>query len=233
MKRSEQIADYIEFLIIQHLQPIEKTKKTALQNLKAAMSFLDDTPETLAIDELEKIVEQKYGNGETLVNKQTTDEPPVRIEVYRGVDKGRTYTTAKVPEMKTPKATGYDALACFPDGFDNEITIHPGKVATIPLGISLKIPEGYEVQIRPRSGMSSKKNVHVILGSIDEDYRGVLSAIVVNASDTPCVVKNGTAICQLVVAKKTPSVMVMMDGEIDTNTERGTGGFGSTGNMGD
>jgi len=222
-KRSELIADHIAFLIMQHLQPITKAKDDALDDLKKALSFLDESPESIAIDELEKIVERKYGN----------EEAPVKIEVYRGVDKGITYSKATLPEKKTANATGYDALACFPDGFDNEITIHPGKVAKVPLGISMKIPEGYEVQVRPRSGLSSKKNVHVILGSIDEDYRGVLSAIVVNSSDVPITINDKTAICQLVVAKKIPSVMVMMDGEIDTNTERGTGGFGHTGNMGD
>lgn len=236
-KRSELIADHIAFLIMQHLQPITKAKDDALTDLKKALSFLDESPESIAIDELEKIVERKYGNGETLLNNKQTaekkDEAPVKIEVYRGVDKGITYSKATLPEKKTTNATGYDALACFPDGFDNEITIHPGKVAKVPLGISMKIPEGYEVQIRPRSGLSSKKNVHVILGSIDEDYRGVLSAIVVNSSDAPITINDKTAICQLVVAKKIPSVMIMMDGEIDTNTERGTGGFGHTGNMGD
>jgi len=251
MKHSEQVADYINSLIIQHLQPITKSRDETLGKLKKALSFLDDNNESSEIKaisresdldyikEIEKIIDKKFEEmnlEEILSNKIasiSTKESPVRIEVYRGVDKGISYSSATLPEKKTPKATGYDAFACFPDGFDKEVTIHPGKTAKIPLGLSFKIPEGYEIQVRPRSGISFKQNVHVILGSIDEDYRGVVSAIIVNLSNNPVVINDNTAICQLVVSKKIPSELILMEGTIDTDTERGTGGFGHTGNMGD
>ena len=167
-------------------------------------------------------------------------EGPVAIcKVYKGKEKDNngeiTYSRAKLPYKKYSTSSGFDAYACYPDQkndkyIDDTVTIEPGETKIIPLGINVLIPEGYEIQCRPRSG-ASLNCIVTILGTIDEEYRGVLKAIVHNTSLTkPIVIKQGERICQLVVAQRVNSVMDWApEGEEIPSSERGSGGFGSTG----
>lgn len=132
---------------------------------------------------------------------------------------------AIIPEYKTAGAAGADLYAFL----DSPVTILPGKSAMIPTGLFFEIPEGYEIQVRPRSGLAAKNGVTVLNtpGTIDSDYRGEIKVILINLGDKEFVVNNGERIAQMVIA---PVIQAAF--EITENlsqTERGAGGFGSTG----
>jgi dUTP pyrophosphatase len=129
---------------------------------------------------------------------------------------------ARLPERATPGATGFDLYAC-PDG---ELVI--GQEPTlVPTGIAVEAPAGYDVQVRPRSGLSSK-GVQVTFGTIDSDYRGeVLVTMYVLPFRQPHVVRPGDRIAQLVVGR-TAQVSIV-EAEALSASERGSGGHGSTG----
>ena len=129
----------------------------------------------------------------------------------------------KLPEYKTTGASGADCYA----RIDNAVVIKAKKTETIPLGFAVEIPDGYEMQIRPRSGLARKDGVKAVLGTIDSDYRGEVCAIIFNDSEKDFEVKDGDRIAQAVVA---PVIQANWDVvESLTDTERGGGGFGSTG----
>lgn len=132
---------------------------------------------------------------------------------------------AKLPLYKTSGAAGADICALLEKPF----VIESGKSAMIPTGLFFEIPEGYEVQIRPRSGLAAKNGVTVLNtpGTIDSDYRGEINVILINLGDKPFTVNNGDRIAQMLVAPVIQaefSVVTSLD-----ETERGAGGFGSTG----
>ncbi len=132
---------------------------------------------------------------------------------------------AIVPEYKTAGAAGADICA-----FINEpVTIPAGKHAIVPTGLFFEIPTGYEVQIRPRSGLAAKNCVTVLNtpGTIDSDYRGEIKIILINLGETDFVINNGDRIAQMVIAPVTQATFKMVT-EL-SETERGAGGFGSTG----
>lgn len=163
-------------------------------------------------------------------------EEELTVEIYKAKevdDDGtvHTYSRAKMPFSKHPDTnSGYDGYVCWDDNTkpDQFVAIAPGTVGKVPIGISAKIPKGYEIQLRPRSGASSKGSM-AIFGTIDETYRGVIKANVANLSAEPLMINEGDRICQFVLAKVTHGNWVMKDGDIDTNTDRGTNGFGSSG----
>ena len=130
-----------------------------------------------------------------------------------------------IPKYETEGSSGMDIAAYI----EKNITIEPGDKALIPTGFTLSIPKGYEVQIRPRSGLAAKKNISVLNtpGTIDSDYRGEIKVILVNFGKKKFVVENGTRIAQMVVC---PVVQVTLQ-EVKnlSETKRGPGGFGSTG----
>ena len=129
---------------------------------------------------------------------------------------------ARLPERATPGSTGYDLYAC-PDG---EMVIGQ-EPALVPTGIAVEAPAGYDVQVRPRSGLSSK-GVQVTFGTIDSDYRGeVLVTMYVLPFREPHVVRPGDRIAQLVVGR-TAEVSIV-EAEALSASERGSGGHGSTG----
>ena len=132
---------------------------------------------------------------------------------------------AVIPEYKTAGAAGADLYALV----ESPVTIPAGKFAMIPTGLFFEIPEGSEIQIRPRSGLAAKNGVTVLNtpGTIDSDYRGEIKIILVNLSDKDFVVNNGERIAQMVIAPVTQASFTIVDQLSDT--ERGTGGFGSTG----
>lgn len=132
---------------------------------------------------------------------------------------------AKVPKYSTASSSGLDLFAFIKDS----IVIEPKKWALIPTGIRLSIPRGYEGEIRPRSGLAMKYGVTVLNspGTIDADYRGEIKVILINLGDQPFQVEPGMRIAQLVI-RKIEEVELVEDENLPL-TERGEGGFGSTG----
>jgi dUTP pyrophosphatase len=130
-----------------------------------------------------------------------------------------------LPRPATPGSAGLDLCAAVA----GELAIAPGDRALVPTGFALAIPEGYEGQVRPRSGLALHAGVTVANapGTIDSDYRGELGVILVNLSREPFTVKRGERIAQLVIAPVIQAELVEV-AEL-ASTERGAGGFGSTG----
>jgi len=130
-----------------------------------------------------------------------------------------------LPKYETSGSSGMDLAA----NIDANINIDPGKTAIIPTGLALSIPKGFEVQIRPRSGLAAKQKISVLNtpGTIDADYRGEIKVILINLGHEPFKVEKGLRIAQMVVC---PIVQAQLK-EVDdlSETERGKGGFGSTG----
>lgn len=132
-----------------------------------------------------------------------------------------------LPTYATAGAAGADLRANFPDR--GALALAPGARALVPTGLRLEIPQGYEVQIRPRSGLALKHGITLpnAPGTIDADYRGPLGVIVMNAGDAPVTLGHGDRIAQMVVA---PVVKARFEAvEALGETARGAGGFGSTG----
>lgn len=130
-----------------------------------------------------------------------------------------------LPQFETDQSAGMDLRANIP----NTIVLQPGERALVSTGISMALPEGYEAQIRPRSGLAYKFGVTVLNspGTIDADYRGDIGVLLINHGKKAFAIEDGMRIAQLVVAKYTQFNW----NEVDdlTKTERGSGGFGSTG----
>lgn len=135
-----------------------------------------------------------------------------------------------LPAYETAGAAGADLRANLPEAERAAgLTLAPGARALVPTGLRLEIPEGYEVQIRPRSGLALKHGITLpnSPGTIDSDYRGPLGVIVMNAGDAPFVIGHGARIAQMVVA---PVVRAGFAPAAELGeTARGAGGFGSTG----
>lgn len=130
-----------------------------------------------------------------------------------------------LPQYETAGAAGMDIRAYL----DEPITINPGERALVPTGLFMEIPEGYEVQIRARSGLAIKKGIGLVngIGTIDSDYRGEVKVPLINWGQEPFTVSNGERIAQMVAA-------AYIKAEIEpaeelSETERGAGGFGHTG----
>lgn len=131
---------------------------------------------------------------------------------------------ASLPFYATPGASGLD-LFCV----DDVVVIRPLERVLVSTGIAIELPEGYEAQIRPRSGLALKKGVTVLNspGTIDHDYRGEIKVILINLSDKEVVIEKGERIAQMVIAPVL-KVEVVEVKEL-SNTQRQDGGFGSTG----
>ncbi|MCQ2598102.1 MAG: dUTP diphosphatase [Treponema sp.] len=130
-----------------------------------------------------------------------------------------------LPEYKTKGAAGADVCAFLKE----PVVIQKGMSAMIPTGLFFEIPEGFEIQVRPRSGLAAKNGVTVLNtpGTIDSDYRGELKIILINLGQEDFTVNNGERIAQIIVAPVTQGVFVPA---VELNeTERGSGGFGHTG----
>ncbi len=149
--------------------------------------------------------------------------PPVTVRLRRlphaqGLD---------APAYATAGAAGMDLRAAV--SADAPVTLAPGARAMIPTGFCLALPDGYEAQVRPRSGLAAKQGITCLNtpGTIDCDYRGEVSVILINLGQEAVVVSRGDRIAQMVIAPVTHAVLH----EVDTldDTARGAGGFGSTG----
>ena len=130
-----------------------------------------------------------------------------------------------LPQYATPYAAGMDLRA----NLKEPVTLQPLERRLIPTGIRIELPEGYECQIRPRSGLALKSGITVLNtpGTIDADYRGEIGVILVNLSDKPFTVNHGERICQMVVARHASVEWQPADNLAESN--RGDGGFGHTG----
>lgn len=133
---------------------------------------------------------------------------------------------AIAPSYESKGAAGADARAFLPDG---AISIQPGEYKLIPTGIRMEIPAGFEVQVRPRSGLAAKYGITVLNapGTIDSDYRGEVRIILINHSPKEFVINNGDRIAQFVVAKAIQADFISSSKL--SESARGEGGFGSTG----
>lgn len=129
-----------------------------------------------------------------------------------------------LPEYKSAEAAGADLFAFIP----SQLILQPLERKLIPTGISIEIPQGYEAQVRPRSGLALKFGITVLNspGTIDSDYRGEIGVVLVNLGNSPFIVDNGDRIAQLVFASVERCSFRSV--EKLNNTERGTGGYGST-----
>jgi len=131
----------------------------------------------------------------------------------------------KLPEYSTCSSAGMDIRA----NIDEDIILKPFERRLVKTGLFLEIPEGFEAQIRPRSGLAIKNGVTVLNspGTIDSDYRGEVGIILINLSNEDFIIKDGERICQMIIAKHERAEWVCVEQLIET--ERGEGGFGHTG----
>lgn len=130
-----------------------------------------------------------------------------------------------LPQYATPSSAGMDVRAALAE----PLVLSPGQRALVPTGLSVEIPHGYEMQLRPRSGLALRSGITLVNtpGTIDADYRGEIGVIIINHSDQPFTVNPGERICQAVIA---PVIHIEWVEASDlTASERGAGGFGHSG----
>lgn len=134
-------------------------------------------------------------------------------------------STLPLPKYQTELSAGMDLLA----DLSEDIRLEPMDRRLIPTGLSIEMPEGFEAQVRPRSGLALKQGVTCLNspGTIDADYRGEIGVLLINLSKEPVILKRGDRIAQMVVAPVSRATLV--EAETLTETGRGAGGFGSTG----
>jgi len=130
-----------------------------------------------------------------------------------------------VPQYMTPGASGMDLFA----SLEKEVTLEPGERRLIPTGISVAIPEGFEGQIRPRSGLAIQKGIGIVNGpgTIDSDYRGEIGILLINFGKEPFTVRNGERIAQMVISQVFRATLEELQ-ELPATPRQG-GGFGHTG----
>lgn len=139
------------------------------------------------------------------------------------------HPSACIPSYMSPLAAGLDLCAVL----DQPVSLNPGERQLIPTGIAIALPEGYEAQIRPRSGLALRDGITLVNspGTIDADYRGELKVIVINHGQKQVMIEHGERIAQMVIA---PIVQVKLE-QVESldDTKRGCGGFGHTGREGE
>jgi dUTP diphosphatase len=132
-----------------------------------------------------------------------------------------------LPAYQTAYAAGLDLLAAVPE--DAPLILAPGQHAMVPTGLTIALPEGYEAQVRPRSGLAAKHGVTVLNapGTVDADYRGEIAVLLINHGAAPFTIRRGERIAQMVIASVARAELVPV--ATLSSTDRGGGGFGSTG----
>jgi len=130
-----------------------------------------------------------------------------------------------LPQYATPQSAGMDLRA----NIDESVTLQPLERHLFPTGLRISLPEGYEAQVRPRSGLALKHGITVLNspGTIDADYRGEVGVVLVNVSNEPFTVEPGERIAQMVIARHEQAEFIVVE-ELDA-TERGEGGYGHSG----
>src|SRR3954454_10119934 len=148
---------------------------------------------------------------------------PVKVEV-RQLPHG---DGLALPAYQSADAAGLDLLAAVPG--DAPVTLKPGKHALVPTGLIIALPSGYEAQVRPRSGLAAKHGVTVLNapGTIDADYRGEVSVLLINHGEAPFTIRRGERIAQMIIAAVVQVELVQVTSL--ATTDRGSGGLGSTG----
>ncbi len=131
-----------------------------------------------------------------------------------------------LPSYATEGSAGMDLRA----NLEQDVTLQPMQRAMIPTGLILELPQGVEAQVRPRSGLSLKRGLTVVNapGTIDSDYRGYVGILLINLSKEPQIIRHGDRVAQMVIARH--ERVVWESAEAVSETDRGDGGFGSTGN---
>jgi dUTP pyrophosphatase len=132
-----------------------------------------------------------------------------------------------LPAYQSADAAGLDLLAAVPE--ETPLVLAPGKHAMVPTGLAIALPPGFEAQVRPRSGLAARHGVTVLNspGTIDADYRGEISVILINHGAAPFSIRRGERIAQMVIAPVMQAQLVPVTSL--ATTDRGSGGFGSTG----
>jgi dUTP pyrophosphatase len=132
-----------------------------------------------------------------------------------------------LPAYQSADAAGLDLLAAVPQ--DAPLVLAPGRHAMVPTGLAIALPSGFEAQVRPRSGLAAKHGVTVLNspGTIDADYRGEISVILINHGEAAFTIRRGERIAQMVIAPVVQAQLVRVTSL--STTDRGSGGFGSTG----
>jgi len=132
-----------------------------------------------------------------------------------------------LPAYQSADAAGLDLLAAVPA--DAPIILHPGKYALVPTGLIIALPQGFEAQVRPRSGLAARHGVTVLNapGTVDADYRGEVGVLLINHGDAPFTIRRGERIAQMVIAPVAQAELAVV-AQLSP-TDRGGGGFGSTG----
>ncbi|MGB3480357.1 MAG: dUTP diphosphatase [bacterium] len=130
-----------------------------------------------------------------------------------------------IPKYQSEQAAGCDLCA----DVDDTVVLEPGKYCTVPTGVRIELPQGYEAQIRPRSGMAMRHGIGILNapGTIDADYRGEVKVILFNLGQEPFCIKSGDRIAQLVLNRVVQAEFILVDQLKET--KRGNGGFGHTG----
>lgn len=179
--------------------------------------MLQEKSETLPIKEMLEM-------GVDLVGSQILDVAGFKNEVELKL-KRLPHFKGDLPQYKTSGSSGMDVRACI----DEPVTLEPGSRTLIPTGLAMKVTDAYEVQARPRSGLALKKGLTLLNtpGTIDADYRGEVQIIMANLGSEAVVIEDGERIAQLVICPVVKAKIELVD-ELD-DTERGEGGFGSTG----
>ena len=167
------------------------------------------------------------GSGQ-VVNIASVNKATVEIKAFR--------EDAVIPKKATESAAGYDLCAWLKDQYDEQILVSPHSTLIVPTGLNVNIPHGYEIQIRPRSGLAAKFAVTVLNtpGTIDSDYCGdgedfELKVILINHNKIPFSIKHGDRIAQMVVAKLADHELVEVEEFGKTDKTSRKGGLGSTG----
>jgi dUTP pyrophosphatase len=148
---------------------------------------------------------------------------PVKIEI-RQLPHGEGLA---LPAYQSAHAAGLDLLAAVPE--ETPLILMPGRHALVPTGLSIALPPGYEAQVRPRSGLAAKHGITVLNapGTVDADYRGEIGVLLINHGDAPFPIRRGERIAQMIVTAVVRAELVPASSL--SATDRGSGGFGSTG----
>ena len=161
-------------------------------------------------------------------NPKTMDMNP-NFDEYKINFKFKNESNNPDPEYVTDGSSGFDLRA----NLDSPVTIQPHSVKIIPTGLYFEIPENFEIQVRPRSGLAAKNGITVLNtpGTVDADYRGEVKVILINHSGVDFIINHGDRIAQAVAAAVTAKNFIKLTkvNNINEDTERGSGGFGSTG----
>jgi dUTP pyrophosphatase len=193
-----------------------------LQQLKS-LGILDND-QNEEIDNLIKVVEN-LDNQNNSFQVENSDIHKLQIKFVNTSDNVD-------PIWAKEGDSGFDLRACLPNG-EKEVVLQPFERMLIPTGLYFELPMGYELQIRPRSGHSFKTGLMAILGTVDTGYRGEIKVIMINLSNEPQKIEAGERVAQGVVASRVSTEfgkLVKLNSVKEmTETERGTGGFGSTG----